>query len=62
MEKEDLKAELINDLIAASTVMDELWKYHPNNPNQKDVVSEYDALKQMIKGLEIEIKELDAKN
>jgi|TARA_B100001778_G_scaffold14143_1_gene10925 hypothetical protein len=62
MTKEDQRNELVNDLIATSTVMDELWQYHPDNPKQKDVVKEYEALKQMAKDLEKEIDELDASN
>ena len=62
MTKEDQRNELVNDLIATSTVMDELWQYHPDNPKQKDVVKEYNVLKQMAKDLEIEIEELDASN
>ena len=55
MTKEDQRNELVNDLIATSTVMDELWQYHPDNPKQKDVVKEYNVLKQMAKDLEKEI-------
>ena len=62
MTKEDQRNELVNDLIATSTVMDELWQYHTDNPNQKDVVKEYNVLKQMAKDLEKEIDELDASN
>ena len=62
MTKEDQRNELVNDLIATSTVMDELWQYHPDNPKQKDVVKEYNVLKQMTKDLEMEIDELDASN
>ena len=62
MTKEDQRNELVNDLIATSTVMDELWQYHPDNPKQKDVVKEYNVLKQMVKDLEMEIDELDASN
>ena len=62
MTKEDQRNELVNDLIATSTVMDELWQYHPDNPKQKDVVKEYNVLKQMAKDLEKEIYELDASN
>jgi hypothetical protein len=40
--------------------MDELWQYHPDNPNQKNVVDEYNVLKQIHKDLEEEIKQLDA--
>ena len=42
--------------------MDELWQYHPDNAKQKDVVKEYNVLKQMAKDLEMEIDELDASN
>ena len=62
MTKEDQRNELVNDLIATSTVMDELWQYHPDNPKQKDVVKEYNVLKQMARDLEKEIDELDASN
>ena len=34
------KSELISDLVATTTVMDEVWNYHPENPNKKDVVAE----------------------
>ena len=62
MTKEDQRNELVDDLIATSTVKDELWQYHPDNPKQKDVVKEYNVLKQMAKDLEMEIDELDASN
>ena len=35
------KAELIEDLMATSTVMEEVWRYHPDNPKKKDVIKEY---------------------
>tara|TARA_A100001201_G_scaffold29534_2_gene32001 strand:- start:1017 stop:1232 length:216 start_codon:yes stop_codon:yes gene_type:complete len=56
---EDLKTELINDLIATTTVMEEIWSYHPDNPNKKDVVKEFNVLKQIKKDIEKEIAELD---
>ena len=46
---EDLKTELINDLIATTTVMEEIWRYHPDNPNKKDVVKEFNVLKEIKK-------------
>ena len=52
------KAELINDLLATSTVMEELWNYHPENPNKKDVIEEYQTLLQIQKDIEEELKEL----
>ena len=59
VELEEVKAELINDLVATATVMEELWNYHPDNPNKKDVVQEYDVLKKIQKDIEQEIAELD---
>ena len=56
---EDLKTELINDLIATTTVMEEIWSYHPDNPNKKDVVKEFNVLKQIKKDIEKEIADLD---
>jgi hypothetical protein len=63
MEKQELKeqkADLINDLIAVSTVMDELWCYHPDNPKKKDVITEFNTLKNIQKDIEQEIAELGA--
>lgn len=53
------KAELINDLVATSTVMEELWNYHPENPNKKDVIEEYQTLLKIQKDIEKELKELE---
>ena len=53
-----LKTELVNDLVATSTVMEELWRYHPENPDKKDVVSEYEILVKIKVDIENEIKEL----
>jgi len=53
------KAELINDLLAVQTVIEEVWKYHPNNPNQVYVVDEYASLQQMKDQIEQELAELD---
>jgi hypothetical protein len=58
-EMENLKADLINDLISVSTVMEELWKYHPENPEKIDIVSEYDNLIVMKKEIETELDDLD---
>lgn len=53
------KSELVADLLAASTVMEEVWKYHPDNPNKKDVVQEYNILKQILTDIESELAELE---
>ena len=53
------KAELINDLVATSTVMEEVWRYHPENTEKKDVIKEYNILKQIQKDIESELADLD---
>jgi len=58
-DKEAQKAELISDLIATTTVMEELWKYHPENSNKKDVVAEYNILEQIQSDIEYELKGLE---
>ena len=52
------KEELINDLLAIVTVKEELWHYHPDNPNKKDIVKEYDILRQIERDITLEIEEL----
>ncbi len=52
------KSNLIQDLMATGTVMDELWNYHPENPNKKDIVDEYNVLKAIQTQIENELAEL----
>ena len=56
---EEKKVELINDLAATATVMDEIWRYHPDNKNKVDIVKEYENLQQIQKDIEQEIKDLN---
>ena len=56
---ENEKVELINDLLATVTVMEELWRFHPENPNMRDVTSEYKILEKIKANIEQEIKELE---
>ena len=58
-ELDQQKTELINDLVATSTVMEEVWRYHPENPDKKDVVSEYNVLKKIKVDIEQELSDLD---
>ena len=58
-ELDQQKSELINDLVATSTVMEEVWRYHPENPEKKDVIKEYNILKQIQKDIESELADLD---
>jgi hypothetical protein len=58
-EMENLKADLVNDLISVCTVMEELWKYHPDNLNKVDIVTEYNKLVDIKEGIETELDDLD---
>ena len=41
--------------------MEEIWKYHPDNPNKSDIKAEYDSLKSAQSQVEEELKEVDIK-
>ena len=58
-EKEYKKSELISDLLATQTVMEEMRRYHPENPNKKDIVEEYKTLVQICTDIEKELSDLD---
>jgi hypothetical protein len=57
-EKQNLKANLINDVIFYTNRLEDLWQYHPENPKKLDVVDEYNALKNEIHLLEDRIQQL----
>jgi hypothetical protein len=53
------KAALLDDLMATVTVMEELWNYHPNNPNKRDIIDEYKVLERIKSDIEKELEELE---
>ena len=53
------KAGLLDDLMATATVKEELWRYHPDNPNKKDLIKEYDVLCAIEKNIEVELDSLN---
>jgi len=62
MTKEDVdnkKSELVNDLMATITIMEDYWRFHPDNENAQDVKVEYTKLQEMKKEIEGELAELD---
>tara|TARA_R110000744_G_scaffold136313_2_gene246116 strand:- start:20 stop:223 length:204 start_codon:yes stop_codon:yes gene_type:complete len=59
LDQGNIRTELLNDLVATTTVMDEMWRYHPDNPKKKDIVKEYKILKQIFTNIEHELEELD---
>jgi len=48
------RVKLLDELMTVVQVMDEMYQYHPQNPNQVDVVSEFKALAE--RKVEIEAK------
>lgn len=52
------KTELVNDLMAVNTIMEDYWRFHPANEKQENVVEEYAKLKAMSDHIEEELKVL----
>ena len=49
------KTELVNDLIAIEILIEELWRFHPENPDREDVIGEYTHLIKMRGDIENEL-------
>ncbi len=58
MVNKDLKLELINELAFLLGLKGKVWQYHPNNPNAKSVVEEYNHLQRDIDAIEDKLKQL----
>ena len=58
-EKEKLRGELVNEAIFLSDIQDQLWRYHPDNPQKVDVVWEYEQCQAQMVKIENKIKELE---
>ena len=59
-ELEQQKAELINDLMAVATIMEDYYRFHPTNPKQENVVEEYRKLESLKEKIELDLKKLNA--
>lgn len=57
-EKQELKIELVNEVIFLNDRMEDLWSYHPDNPNKVDIVWEYDNIKNELHLIEDRIQQL----
>jgi hypothetical protein len=58
---EDKICDLQNVLVSNYSVMDELWKYHPANPDFVNVIKAYDEVKKEIVDMEIQLVDLELK-
>ena len=54
------KSQLVNDIINLSRLIDEMYTYHPDNPDRVDVVEETEKIKKRIEDLSAQIEELDS--
>lgn len=64
MELQDLENEALNiqnQLIDDCELLDEMWKYHPANPDFINPIKAYDDLKKSIELLENKLNDLDSK-
>jgi len=52
------KEQLINDIIDLNYYLDEMYVYHPDNPNKVDVVEKTIKVKGVIRDLTAQIEEL----
>jgi len=55
----DLKVELINELSFLMGLQSKVWDYHPNNPNAKSIVDEYEKLQIDIDAIEKQLAKTD---
>ena len=53
--EEELKNEMINNLIFLQEQKEMLWLYHPNNMEGLNLIAEYENVTKQISELEIEI-------
>ena len=56
----DKRSQLVNDIINLSRLIDEMYVYHPDNPDRVDVVEETERIKQIISDLSTQIDGLNS--
>lgn len=64
MELQDLENELSNiqnQLIGDYTMLEEMWVYHPANPDFINPIKAYDEMKKSIIALEVKLADLELK-
>ena len=53
------KNDLMEDILAVNTGIEEVWNYHPSNPNKADIEEEYEKLLEIKSDLQKELVELE---
>lgn len=64
MELQDLETKVSNiqnELIGYNLMLDEVWQYHPANPDFLNPIKVYDELKKSISNLENNLEDLELK-
>jgi len=56
----DKKSQLINEIIDLNHYLNQMYLYHPDNPDGINVVDESIKIKEIIAGLTAQIEELDS--
>jgi|TARA_R110002033_G_scaffold164017_1_gene201192 hypothetical protein len=56
----DKKSQLINEIIDLNHYLNQMYLYHPDNPDGINVVDESIKIKEIIDGLTAQIEELDS--
>ena len=59
---EQREIELTNDIISMATIIDDYYRFHPDNPNRVDVVDEYNNLKKLMTEVEETLKQYKKEN
>jgi hypothetical protein len=59
IEVDNKRAELVNNIIFLTQRMDEMWAYHPDNPNKIDIVEEYKSMKEQIDEYQNQLDDLE---
>ena len=44
---ENKERDMINDIISITTIMEDYWRFHPDNPKKVDLLSEYKSLEEL---------------
>ena len=57
--RDNKRAELVNSIIFLTQRMDEMWTYHPENPNKLDIVVEYKSMKEQIDEYQNQLDDLE---
>jgi hypothetical protein len=57
--KDNKRAEIVNNIIFLTQRMEEMWVYHPDNPQKLDIVNEYETMNGEIDKLQSQLDSLE---